>query len=170
MAGVLATLLATGAWPTLDSSSGATAQGALARERAPELGPDHTRIGRIRLTVETGTANGAGTDRAVLVWLDRQRHALGSPHEGAFSPGATATAILTGPGLPRTLGELRRASIVLALDLGRASIGASWHCRRARIEVRLEGSEEWLEYLTSQEVGWLSQDEPPRRSSAYALQ
>jgi hypothetical protein len=75
-----------------------------------------------------------------------------------------------GPGLPRTLGDLRNASIVLTLHLDRAEIGASWYCERSAIEVRLEGAEDFHVYLEARSIGWLSQDEPPRRSTSYALQ
>jgi hypothetical protein len=73
-------------------------------------------------------------------------------------------------GLPASLGALRRASILLTVDLGRAAAATSWYCERARVEVRLEGSEAWVPYLERRDVGWLSLDEPPRRSPAYALQ
>ncbi len=141
----------------------------LSSERGAALGPDDTRIGGIRVVLETGVANGAGTTRPVLLWLNNRRFALGTPEE-ALDPGERSTTVLGGAGLPRTLGELRRSSLVLALELGDAAIGASWYCARAAVEVRLEGSEEYRRYLDRPEVGWLSMGEPPRKSPLYALQ
>lgn len=141
-----------------------------ASDRAPELGSDETPIGSLRITVETGVRNGAGTDRPILAWLDNARSALTDAPETAFASGKTVSAVLRGPSVPRTLGDLRRASIVLALDLSRAAIDVSWYCERALVEVRLEGSEEYRTYLDRRDVGWLSQNELPRRSPAYALQ
>ena len=142
----------------------------LSDERAPELGADETPIGSLRVSVATGTVNGAGTDNPVLVWFDNQRHELGEDPAAAFARGQEASAVLRGPGLPRTLGELRRTSILLTLHINRAEIGASWFCDRVRVEVRLEGEGNYTTYLERSDVGWLSQDEPPRRSTAYAIQ
>lgn len=139
-------------------------------ERRPALGPDEAEIGSIRVTVETGTVNGAGTDNPVVIWFDNQGHKLSDEPARAFVPGSRVSATLSGSGVPKTLGELRRTSIVITLQLNRAEIAASWYCERARIEVRLEGQEGYATYLESGSVGWLSQDEPPRRSPAYALQ
>ena len=140
------------------------------RERGALLGPDDAPIAEIRVSLETGTANGAGSDNPVLIWIDNQRYRVSTEPRQAFAPGVTSVATLMGPGLPRTLGGLRNASIVLTLHLDRAEIGASWYCERAAIEVRLEGTEDFQTYLDARGIGWLSQDEPPRRSTAYALQ
>ncbi len=139
-------------------------------DRGADLGPDDASIGAVRVSVDTGIANGAGTDNPVLVWINNQRYEITDDPARAFEPGGTVAGMLLGPGLPRTLGELRRSSIVLALDLGRAEIAASWYCDRAAVEVRLEGEEAYRPYLESRDVGWLSLDEPPRRAPAYALQ
>lgn len=144
--------------------------GDLAHERAPALGPDDALIDEIRVTVRTGTVNGAGTQDPVLVWFDNRPHELSRQPANDFAPGHTASASLLGRGVPRTLGELRRASIVLALHLDRAEIAASWYCERALVEVKLEGADGYETYLESADVGWLSQDEPPRRAAFYALQ
>ena len=140
------------------------------RERGALLGADDAPIAEIRVSLETGTANGAGSDNPVLIWIDNQRYKVSRQPTQAFAPGVTIVETLMGPGLPRTLGALRNASIVLTLHLDRAEIGASWYCERVAIEVRLEGAEDYQTYLEAREVGWLSQDEPPRRSTAYALQ
>ena len=144
--------------------------GSPSRERGAELGPDDAEIAEIRVSVETGTANGAGSQNPVRIWLDNRPFELSDAPERDFAPGRAVTTTLMGAGLPRTLGELRRASIVLALQLGRAAIAASWYCARAAIEVRLEGSKDAVRYLEVRDVGWLSQDEPPRRSPSFALQ
>lgn len=149
---------------------GALPFAAAAGERGAELGDDDAEIEEIRVTVETGTVNGAGTDKPVLVWFDNQPHKLSRNPSTAFLSGRTTSANLRGAGVPRTLGELRRASILLTLHLQRAEIAASWYCERAAVEVLLEGAGEHTVYLESRKVGWLSQDEPPRRSPAYALQ
>jgi hypothetical protein len=138
--------------------------------RGAGLGPDGTRIEDVRVTLETGTLNGAGTDNNIALWFDNQRMRLTSTPGSAFAAGGTLTTTLAGEHVPRNLGELRRASIVLTMDLARASIASSWFCEDAKIEVRLEGDEDFRTYLDDGEVGWLSQDEPPRRSTAYALQ
>jgi hypothetical protein len=139
-------------------------------ERGAELGPDDSRIAEIRVTLETGTANGAGSDNPALLWIDNRRYKVTAEAAHTLAPGTTSTATLMGPGLPRTLGDLRNASIVLTLHLDRAEIGASWYCERSAIEVRLEGAEDFHVYLEARSIGWLSQDEPPRRSTSYALQ
>jgi hypothetical protein len=144
--------------------------GGVAQERAPALGPDGTLIDEIRVTVRTGTVNGAGTQDAVKIWFDNRPQQLSRQPTRDFAAGATVSATLLGRGVPRTLGELRRASIVLALQLNRAEIGASWYCDRVSLEVKLAGADGYDTYLESDDVGWLSQDEPPRRSSFYALQ
>lgn len=141
-----------------------------APELGAQLGDDSSRIGGIRVAVTTGRVNGAGTDNAVIAWFDNVPFELSDDPASAFTPGSRTSSVLSGPGLPRTLGELRRASVVLSLHLNHAEIGASWYCESASVEVRLEGSESYTPYLTAVDVGWLSQDEPPRRSPAYALQ
>ncbi len=143
----------------------------LSAGRGAALGPDDAPIGGIRVTVETGVANGAGTHRPVLLWLDNAAHELGDGRAAeAFAPGARHTTTLSGPGLPRTLGALRQASLVLALSLGDAAIGASWYCERALVEVRLEGEETFAPYVERTDVAWLSMGEPPRKSPLFALQ
>jgi hypothetical protein len=138
--------------------------------RTPALGPDDARIEEIRIQLETGTANGAGTDKPVLVWIGNHRHKLSRNPARDFAPGTGVTATLRGGDLPRTLGALRRASIVLALDLGSSAIASSWNCASARIDVRLADSDAFETYLENRDVGWLSLDEPPRRPPAFALQ
>jgi len=159
-------------WAVRSDEPAAPRSGAAApvEARAPDLGPEDAAIGALRVTVDTGSVNGAGTDRPVLLWLDNRPHALSDAPRGDFAPGATATATLRGSGVPVTLGALRRASILLTVDLGRSAIATSWYCARAALEVRLEGSAAWVPYLERRDVGWLSLDEPPRRSPAYALQ
>lgn len=153
-----------------DPARGATPVSHVPLARTPELGADNAVVGAIRITLRTGTVNGAGTDNPVLVWFDNQRQEISRAPVQDFAPGASVEAVLTGTGLPRTLGALRRSSIVLTLHLDRASIGASWYCDLARVEVRLEGEEDYDRYLEVRDLGWLSQAEPPRRSPAYALQ
>jgi hypothetical protein len=142
----------------------------VAKERGADLGADDAVIDEIRVTLETGTVNGAGTDNQVLIWFDNREHRIARDPTTAFAPDSVATKILIGKDVPGTLGALRRASIVLTLRLARAEIAVSWFCRRALIEVKLRGSDAFEPYLEDREVGWLSQDEPPRRSIAYALQ
>lgn len=170
LVGAGASLLAQHGCSILRARDDAGRAGPTPRERGAMLGPDDAPIAEIRVSLETGTANGAGSDNPVLIWIDNQRYKISNEPMQAFAPGVTSVATLMGPGLPRTLGGLRNASIVLTLHLDRAEIGASWYCERAAIEVRLEGSEDYQTYLEVREVGWLSQDEPPRRSTAYALQ
>ncbi len=154
-----------------DADPSGRQDGRLAAQRGAALGPDDARIGGIRVTLETGSVNGAGTHRPVLLWLDNEEHELGDgrPSE-AFAAGARHTTILSGPGLPRTLGALRQSSLVLALSLGDAAIGASWYCERALVEVRLEGEASFSPYLDRSQIAWLSMGEPPRRSPLFALQ
>ena len=140
------------------------------RSAASELGAPEREIGSIRVTVETGRRNGAGTDNAILVWFDNRRARISPPAERALAPGESESIVLSGDVIPQTLGALTNASILLTLDLGRAEIAASWYCAQALVEVRFAGSEEYVRYLEASEIGWLSQDEPPRRSTAYALQ
>jgi len=135
-----------------------------------ELGPDTAAIGNIRITVKTGVVNGAGTLKPILAWFDNQPFVLSRDAQQDFAPGVQTSAVLSGPGLPRTLGALRAASILLTVQLDRAEMGVSWYCDSASVEVRLEGSDDYRLYLSDTGVGWLSQDEPPRRSTAYALQ
>lgn len=142
----------------------------LALERVPALGPDDALIDELRVTLRTGTLNGAGTQHAVQIWFDNRPQQLSRQPTVDFAPGHSVSASLLGRGVPRTLGELRRASIVLALRLDRAEISASWYCEHALVEVKLEGGEGYQTYIESDGVGWLSQDEPPRRSPFYALQ
>jgi len=172
LCGVAATLAAVrtcGAGSAFAPGASAAAA-APSRERGAELGPDDAEIAEILASVETGTANGAGSQNAVRIWIDHRPFELSDAPERDFAPGRAITTSLLGSGLPRTLGELRRASIVLTLKLDRAEIAASWYCARATIGVRLEGSEEAVPYLEVRDVGWLSQDEPPRRSTQFALQ
>ncbi len=56
------------------------------------------------------------------------------------------------------------------MALERATISASWKCRKLRIEVRRAGAESDVPYLERDDVGWLSLDAPPRKSLAFALQ
>jgi len=120
--------------------------------------------------VKTGVVNGAGTLKPILAWFDNQPFVLSRDAQQDFAPGVQTSAVLSGPGLPRTLGALRAASILLTVQLDRAEMGVSWYCDSASVEVRLEGSDDYRLYLSDTGVGWLSQDEPPRRSTAYALQ
>ena len=143
---------------------------AVSLDAGAALGPDAAAIGSIRVTVDTGVRNGAGTTNPILVWFENRPYSLADDPLQAFRPGQSISAVLTGSAIPRTLGALRRSSILLTMHLDRAQITASWFCDRALIEVRLQGSEEYAPYLEDRGVGWLSLDEPPRRSTAYALQ
>lgn len=138
--------------------------------RAPELGRDDTPLASIRVTLDTGTRNGAGTDNDVVLWIDNRRHGVSSQPAEDLAAGRSVSATFRGSSIPRTLGELRRASLVLTLQIERADIASSWYCERVLLEVRPEGAEEFATYLERRDVGWLSQDEPPRRSNAFALQ
>jgi hypothetical protein len=172
LAGAVATLVAVRACE-VGSSRGTRAPGLAGSPealRGAKLGPDDAEIAEIRVSVETGTVNGAGSQNPVLIWLDNRPFRLSDAPERDFAPGKVVTATLMGGGVPRSLGELRRASILMTLHLDRAEIAASWYCSRVAIELRLEGSEDTVPYLEVRDVGWLSQDEPPRRSPAFGLQ
>ena len=108
-------------------------------ERGVGLGPDPTPIESLRVAVETGEVNGAGTQNPVLVWFDNRSHRLSRQPTADFAPGERVVATLYSEDLPATLGELRRASILLTLHLTRAAIASSWYCQAASVEVLLEG-------------------------------
>lgn len=172
LVGIAATLMALrfGAVPDVSGSRARDSTATLSRERGVDLGPDGARISAIRVAVATGTVNGAGTDNPVLIWFGDRSHELAEEPARAFTPGESVSATLIGGGVPETVGELRRSSILLTLHLGRAAIAASWYCDRVSIEVRLEGETDYRPYLERRDVGWLSLDEPPRRSPAFAPQ
>lgn len=170
--GVVLTLLATrtGLAPIVDRGGEGESGHTLAGERAPDLGPDDTPVQELRVTVETGTVNGAGTENPIVVWFGERRYELSQAPTRDFEPGRRTVLTLAGSRVPRTLGALRRSSILLTLQLNRAQMAASWYCSYASIEVLLEGRDDFATYLEKRDVGWLSQDEPPRRSPAFALQ
>jgi len=56
------------------------------------------------------------------------------------------------------------------MALERAAISASCTSRKLRIEVRRAGEVKRVPYLERDDVGWLSLDEPQRKSLAFALQ
>lgn len=174
LVGVVATLVSVSLAGTdggpRDDRDGADTAGAVPIDaRGPELGDDANEIGGVRVTVETSGANGAGSTNPIVVWFDNRGSRLADDPLAAFAAGHETTAVLTSK-IPRTVGELRSASIVLTMALERGAISASWKCRRARVEVRLVGEERYRPYLDRDDVGWLSLDEPPRRSLAFALQ
>lgn len=153
-----------------DAAERAAVSGDFAGERGAGLGPDDRVIDAIRVAVETGRANGAGTQNPVLVWFNNRGYRISRAPVEDFAPGTRAVVILHQEDLPHTLGELRRSSILLTLHLTRAAIASSWYCERATVEVKLADASDFQTYLNREAIGWLSQDEPPRRSPAYALQ
>nr|VFK09352.1 MAG: hypothetical protein BECKLPF1236B_GA0070989_10083 [Candidatus Kentron sp. LPFa] len=123
----------------------------------------------IKFSVRTGSDEKAGTNATVKVLINNTPYTLRSGSGELFSRNSSGE---TAP-LPLNIsyGQLKNAAIVLAHDdKTRNGEGGSWQIGTFSMLIKFKGRQDYTEYKTWNDIGWLSNRAYPRQVAAYSLQ